>query len=254
MAASVWCFVSATLLGLDSFGINWFSDTSDGKTHALTHRGDPVAGLVGLLKDCRDGPIQDQAIEALARGHRDCVMPLDEFRRMANTKMPLEKKSRMVAFLIARNRPRKLSPTYERNHNLANREYRIILLSSSERALTQIARAAGEERLGGEEVRFLDVPASDDGSSGIVDGKIKAALGKTIRETTKDFVESLRVNAIKYQGHAFRATAPRKVYFNDPANGLSSASRKRQKKTDLNEMPCCQTRTMLITVFGAILR
>ena len=210
-------------LGLDSFGINWFSDTSDGKSLCLISAAS-VAGLVGVegLPGWADsGP----GIEAMARGHRDCVMPLDESAD-GEHQMPLEKKSRMVAFLIARNRPRKLSPTYERNHNLANREYRIILLSSSERALTQIARAAGEERLGGEEVRFMDIPASEDGSSGIFDGNIEPAPGKTTRETTKELVESLRPDAIKFQGHAFRAMLPR--YLNDP-HGLETLKKYKEQ-------------------------
>ena len=108
----------------------------------------------------------------------------------------------MLAFLIARNRPRKLSPIYERNHNLANREFQIVLISASERGLGHIARAADERRLGGEEVRFMDIPASEQGSAGIFDGNIIPAPGETLRETTKELVETLKADAIKYQGHA----------------------------------------------------
>jgi hypothetical protein len=198
-------------LGMDSFGINWFSETSDGKTLCLVVAAS-VAGLVG-----REGlpcwADSQSGIEALARGHRDNVMPLDETAD-GEHQMPLEKKSQMVAFLIARGRPRKLSPVYERNHNLANREFRIILLSSSERALRQIARAAHARRLGGEEVRFMDITASEAGSSGIFDGNITARPGKSLRETTKEVVESLNANAIKHQGHAIRALLQR--YVNDP--------------------------------------
>ena len=198
-------------LGLDSFGINWFSDTSDGKSHALFVAAS-VAGLMGPdgLPSWADS---ESAIEALARGHRDCVMPLDETAD-GEVKTPLEKKARLLAFLIARNRPRRLSPIYERSHNLANREFRIIVLSSSERALGQIARAASARRLGGEEVRFMDIPASDPNSAGIFDGNIKPAPGKTLRETTKELVETLKVNAIKHQGYAFRELQER--YVNDP--------------------------------------
>ena len=198
-------------LGLDSFGINWFSDTSDGKSHALFVAAS-VAGLMGPdgLPSWADS---ESAIEALARGHRDCVMPLDEAAD-DEAKTPIEKKARLLAFLIARNRPRRLSPIYERSHNLANREFRIIVLSSSERALGQIARAAGRQRLGGEEVRFIDIPASDPNSAGIFDGNIVPAPGKTLRETTKELVEALKANAIKHQGYAFRELQER--YVNDP--------------------------------------
>ena len=189
-------------LGLDSFGINWFSDTSDGKSHAVFVAAS-VAGLMGPdgLPSWADS---QPAIEDQARGLRDCVMPLDETADGEDKTTPLEKKARTLAFLIARNRPRRLSRIYERNNNLANREFRIIVLSSSERALGQIARAAGRQRLGGEEVRFIDIPASDPNSAGIFDGNIAPAPGKTLRETTKELVEALKANAIKHQGYAFR--------------------------------------------------
>jgi hypothetical protein len=155
----------------------------------------------------------EPALEALLRGCRDCPMALDESGD-GEHQMRLEKKAQRLAFLIARNRPRKLSKVYERNNGLEPRETRNIVLSSSERALGQIARAAGKGRLGGEEVRLMDIPASDPTSSGIFDGKIVPAAGKTLRETTKELVENIRANAIKHQGYAFRELLEK--YVNDP--------------------------------------
>jgi hypothetical protein len=98
-------------------------------------------------------------------------------------------------------------------------------LSSSERALGQIARAAKARRLGGEEVRFMDIPASEPGSSGIVDGNVSVNPGKSLQETTKDLVEALKADAIKYQGHAIRALLQR--YVNDP-QGLQALEKYKQ--------------------------
>ena len=198
-------------LGLDSFGINWFSETSDGKTGLLITAAS-VPGLLGPegLPSWADS---EAALEALLRGHRDCMMALDESGD-GEHQMRLERKARMLAFLIARNRPRNLSKVYERNNKLQPRESRNIVLSSSERALGQIAHAAGKERLGGEEVRFMDIPASDPDSSGIFDGNIEPAPGKTLRETTKKLVETLKADAIKHQGYAFRDLMEK--YVNDP--------------------------------------
>jgi uncharacterized protein (DUF927 family) len=210
-------------LNMDSFGINWFSETSDGKTLCLVVAAS-VTGLIGNegLPCWADTPA---GMEDLARGHRDNVMPLDESAD-GEHQMPLEKKSQMIAFLIARNRPRKLSRTYERNHKLANREFRIILLSSSERALGQIARAAKAKRLGGEEVRFMDISATEPGSSGIVDGSVTLSPGKSLRETTKDLVETLKADAIKYQGHAIRALLQK--YVKDP-QGLDALKKYKER-------------------------
>ena len=119
--------------------------------------------------------------------------------------MPLDQKARMLAFVIARNRPRKFSKGYEKQHGLQNREYRIVVQSSSERALRDIARDAGKQRLGGEEVRFTDVPASEPGSQGIFDGNIKQTDGTALSEITKGWVEDTATAARRYQGHVLRA-------------------------------------------------
>ena len=150
-------------LAMDSFALNWFGETSEGKSFLLK-AGASVSGLIG--PDGIPGWADSEpAFEGQAMGHRDCMMPLDETADGEN-RMPLEKKARMLAFVIARNRPRQLSKKYEQEHGLRNREYRILVQSSSERALGDIAREAGDPRLGGEEVRFMDVPASEPGSQG----------------------------------------------------------------------------------------
>jgi hypothetical protein len=120
----------------------------------------------------------------------------------------------MLTFMIARNRPRKLSKRYERAHGLQVREYRIIVQSSSELALTQVAIDAGGKRLGGEEVRFIDVCASEPGSLGIFDGHVAARPGKTDRE----LIEQMKVDAKANQGFTFQAFLGK--YFRD-AQALS---------------------------------
>jgi putative DNA primase/helicase len=81
----------------------------------------------------------------------------------------------------------------------------VIVLSTSERALSDIAMGAGARRLGGEEVRLTDVPASEPGSAGVFDGNIKLAEGLSLLETSKALADRLAASAIRYQGHAFVA-------------------------------------------------
>ena len=189
-------------LNMDLFGINWFGQTSEGKSFLLK-AGASVSGLIGPdgLPGWAD---TEAAFEGQAMGHRDCMMPLDETAD-GEHKMPLDQKARMLAFVIARNRPRRFSKGYEKQHGLENREYRIVVQSSSERALGDIARDAGTQRLGGEEVRFTDVPASEPGSQGIFDGNIKSPDGTALSEITKGWVEDNTTAARRYQGHVLRA-------------------------------------------------
>jgi Domain of unknown function (DUF927) len=189
-------------LNMDSFAINWFGQTSEGKSFLLKV-GASVSGLIGPdgLPGWAD---TEAAFEGQAMGHRDCMMPLDETAD-GEHKMSLDQKARMLAFVIARNRPRRFSKGYEKQHGLQNREYRIVVQSSSERALRDIARDAGKQRLGGEEVRFTDVPASEPGSQGIFDGNIKQTDGTALSEITKGWVEDTATAARRYQGHVLPA-------------------------------------------------
>jgi uncharacterized protein (DUF927 family) len=159
-----------------------------------------VAGLIssdGLpgWADSEPG-IEDQAL-----GHRDCILPLDESGDSG--KVPLKEKAKTLAFMIARNRPRRLSKRHERANALRDREWRIIAQASSEAALSQVAIDAGGRRLGGEEVRFIDVRASEPGSLGIFDGRVTAHPEKTDRETTKELIEKMKIDAEANQGFAF---------------------------------------------------
>ena len=81
----------------------------------------------------------------------------------------------------------------------------MIVLSTSERALGEIATKAGSPRLGGEKVRLIDVPASEFGSQGVFDRKIETGDVSTPLEVIKDLADTLATSARRYQGHAFVA-------------------------------------------------
>jgi Domain of unknown function (DUF927) len=216
-------------MGMDSFGINWFSDTSDGKTSMLFIAGS-AAGLIGAtgLPGWADS---EPGLEDQARGHRDSVVPLDESGD-GNGKVSPEQKAKMIAFMIARNRPRKLSSRYERAHNLQGREWRIIVQSSSEIALGRAALEAGGKRLGGEEVRFIDVCASQPGSLGIFDGQVDRLPGKTDRETTKELIDQMRFDAEANQGWALRKFM--RKYISDPKALENVKAYKREFETKVS--------------------
>jgi hypothetical protein len=88
-----------------------------------------------------------------------------------------------------------------KSSNLPVRDYRIIVLSSSEAALGTIASKAGKPRKGGERVRLIDVPATFPGSRGIFDGELH---GKTSIAETAKRVDQLRLDAELNQGFALR--------------------------------------------------
>jgi putative DNA primase/helicase len=196
-------------LNMDSFAINWFGDTSGGKTLTLKVAAS-VAGLFGPGGGIPSWADSEAGFEGQAMGHRDCILPLDETAD-GEKEMPLEKRARLLAFAIGRNRPRTLSSGYEKAHGLTGREYRIIVLSSSERALNEVAIKAGSRRLGGEEVRLIDVPATESGSHGVFDRGLETGDAGTALEAAKRLADTLAASARRYQGHAFVAFLRRLV-------------------------------------------
>jgi len=197
------------VLGLNSFGFNLFGPSSDGKTIALI----VASSVSGLLND--DGlptwADSETSIEDQARGHRDGILPLDETGGGNRGGVKSEEKLRNIAFALGSNRGRRLSKVYQKKNRTTVREFRVIMLSSSERSLEEIARASGTSRLAGEDVRLIDVPASEANSAGVFDKKIKGIPGESKIETVKRLVEQLERDAKHNQGFALRAMMRRFV-------------------------------------------
>jgi uncharacterized protein (DUF927 family) len=85
-------------LGIDSFGLNLFSDTSDGKTLVL-YVAASVDGLIGPdgLPGWADS---EPGMEHQSHGHRDGLMPRDETADGDRGGDTLKTKTRMVGFQV----------------------------------------------------------------------------------------------------------------------------------------------------------
>lgn len=186
-------------LNMDSFALNLFGTTSTGKTSALYAAGS-VAGLFG------DNGLPGWAdsvpgLEQLAVGHRDGILPLDDTADEGGSTLPTQKKAKLFAFMFARNRGRNLDKSYEKKTNLSVKEFRVIAISTSEFALKAIAESAATSRIGGEEVRFIDVPAVEPGAAGIFDC-LQLAADENPTEVGQRLVNELRRHAVENQGFA----------------------------------------------------
>jgi hypothetical protein len=220
------------VLDLNSFGFNLFGPSSDGKTIALI----VASSVSGLLND--DGlptwTDSETAIEDQARGHRDGILPLDETGGGSRGGVRPEEKLRNIAFALGSNRGRRLSKVYQKRNRTTVREFRIIMLSSSERSLEEIARAGGTSRLAGEDVRLIDVPASEANSAGVFDKKIKDIPGLSNVETVKRLVERLERDARHNQGFALRAMIGRFVADGSDAGALRKYMREFEKHSPVS--------------------
>lgn len=186
-------------LNMDSFALNLFGTTSTGKTSALYAAG----SVVGLFGDNGLPGWADSVpgLEQLAVGHRDGILPLDDTADEGGSALPTQKKAKLLAFMFARNRGRNLDKSYEKKTNLSVKEFRVIALSTSEFALKAIAESAATSRIGGEEVRFIDVPAIEPGGAGIFD-YLRLAANEDPTEVGQRLVNDLRRHAVENQGFA----------------------------------------------------
>lgn len=202
-------------LRMDSFAINLFGQTSMGKT-SLLHGAASVPGLHNDSTGLPKWADSETAIEELAIGHRDGLLPLDESGDQGGS-MPVHEKAKKLAFLFSRNRAKTLDKNYQKRINLTVRDFRVIVLSTSESALNTIAEAAGQRRIGGEEVRFIDVPASEPGSLGVFD-HVNMPSGRAPGEYGRMLADNLRRDAAINQGFAMDAFL--KQFMRDPEAAL----------------------------------
>jgi len=190
-------------LNMDSFALNLFGTSSTGKTGGGLYAAGSVAGLFSRngLPGWSDSI---SALEQLAVGHRDYVLPLDETGGNESGPIPIEKKAEDLAFMFGRNRGRALDKSHERKVNLSVKEFRVIALSTSETALKAIAERAAKSRIRGEEVRFIDVPSAEPDSSDIFDD-LQLPSGEDRTKAGEKLVNALRRDSILNQGFAMDA-------------------------------------------------
>jgi hypothetical protein len=199
MIAAAFAALLLRRLNMDSFALNLFGTSSIGKTSGL-HAAGSVAGLFGE-KGLPGWADSVPSLEQLAVGHRDGALPLDDTADEGGSTLPIHKKAKLLAFMFGRNRGRNLDKSYEKKANLTVKEFRVIALSTSEFALKAIAESAAQRRIGGEEVRFIDVPAIEPGGVDIFDD-LGLSVDENRTEVGQRLVNDLRRDAVENQGFA----------------------------------------------------
>jgi uncharacterized protein (DUF927 family) len=101
------------------------------------------------------------AFEQRALEHRDSMMPLDDLSHLAGDTTQVAQLAKLVTFRLASNRPKAKAGQYVQAHNLANTDFRVIPLSTSEDPLWEqvSSHGRGHRRVRGEEVRMINVRA-----------------------------------------------------------------------------------------------
>jgi putative DNA primase/helicase len=109
----------------------------------------------------------DTGIDELAAEHCDRLLVLDELGRLADDPKTAAAKAQRVSFKIAAGIGRIRSVNFGNKGNLCR--WRVFVLSSGELAISEMANAAGKNRLKGDQVRMIDIPADANSKFGIFD-------------------------------------------------------------------------------------
>lgn len=197
--ASVFAAPNLRPLKVNSFGLNFSGITSGGKTF-LVRLAAATAGLNSEEgPDTWDGSAP--AFEQRALGHRDNIVPFDDVSHLAEQGAKVLVK--LVTFRLASNRAKAKAGQYVEAHKLADTEYRVIMLSTSEDPLWDQIQEGDVVR--GEEVRMINMRACVSDLDDIFDCPNAAEhVGKSVDER-REFVERLERLAVRHQGVAYRA-------------------------------------------------
>ncbi len=182
------CFAGPLLrlLERDGLGIHLVAKTSIGKTSGI-HAAASVFGKPGdAVGQWRT---TSNALEGTAERANDCTLILDELHQLE----PREAGKVAYALLNGKGKGRMQADTTLREV----KQWRLAVLSSGELTLSDHAQSAGIRTTGGTNVRLLNVDAAT-GQHGMFERLHGKANGGA-------FADTLRVNAGRYYGTAFRA-------------------------------------------------
>jgi putative DNA primase/helicase len=106
-------------------------------------------------------------LSELAAAHNDCLLCLDEVAQIQSDARGTALKLRQSAFMLAGGRGRILSSVWGVKLGMRDLKWKLLILSTGEKAMFELASEADVRRLKGEEVRLIDVPAISTDQLGI---------------------------------------------------------------------------------------
>jgi putative DNA primase/helicase len=197
LAFAVACGFAGPIVGLmeeEGGGFNFRGGSSKGKTSCI----DAAASVWGAPS--KTGPDSftrtwrstDNAMEATAAAHNDCILPLDELGQADPATLP--ETLYMLAHGAGKARAR------AGGGNRAGITWRTLVLSSSEESAARLMQQAKRRIKAGQEIRMLDIPAEVPGGHGVFEALHDAKDGA-------GFAQKVRAAVLEQHGTAGPAFA-----------------------------------------------
>jgi putative DNA primase/helicase len=159
MVFGICCSLSAPLLRiakLNSFGVLMFSQAKAGKSTVLV----ASASVIGFRTedDLPNFKTTAAAFGELPALFNDSLLPMNELSLMDGRANERHEKFRDLSYGVAEGRGKTYSDFV--SNKMPAREWRCVVLANGEESADQIAERAGEMRLAGEAIRFVDLQAT----------------------------------------------------------------------------------------------
>ncbi len=177
------------LVNGESGGIHFRSGSSRGKTTILTM----AKSVFGNPESLPRWRATVDGLEGLAASHNHTLLCLDEFGQLAEV---LPKKAGEAIYMLGNGEGKQRSKS---NGVMSDRpSWQLLYLSAGEVSLKSVMESAGRQVRGGQEVRFIDLPADAGADLGVFD---------TIQEYEdgNQFALAIKDGALQYYGTAATA-------------------------------------------------
>lgn len=175
------------LIDLGSGGFNFVGDSSVGKS-TLAKVAGSICGGGGLHGFITSWRATDNALEAIAVNHCDCLLVLDDMGQAPPNIVGA------ASYMLANGQGKARSNKYATNSKAS--EWRLLILSTSEVTLQDKIQEDGRNIMGGQSVRILDIPADAGKGMGIFEDLHDA-------ETAGEFSIRLQAASNSYYGTPF---------------------------------------------------
>ena len=183
-----------------SFAINLFGRTRVGKSLATLVSGSVIG--TARTADLITWNITDARLEQRLAEFNDAVFPIDDLTTIKGGFKEQYQRVRNLAYNIAQGWATGRHTSFTASHRGLHQDWRVIALTSHEKSIRELARAAKQERQHGEVLRLIDVPAVHDELDHIFDRAPADARGSQDwkRLQFKEIVDACERN----HGKAFR--------------------------------------------------
>ncbi|MBB4397198.1 DUF927 domain-containing protein [Bradyrhizobium sp. ERR14] len=171
MSSSSWVFsISAAFAGPllrmlteDSFSVCFSAPSRTGKS-VITLVGSSVVG-VGSVGEMMTWNVSEAGLEQRLPLFNDCTMGIDDFETMKGSDTAKYERIRGMTYGIAGG-TEKIRHT---SAKLSCNQWRVILITSMEKTITELSRSTHKARQTGETIRMIDVPLLSQGKTHIFD-------------------------------------------------------------------------------------